>query len=204
MVILIVDDDQFYLKGLISLIENNFKVDQIISANNLESAINILGQLAAIDLLLIDIALPTINDYSLVKLLNNNNITFRSILSNSDDIAKIHSAIRFSSFSFISKKCQPEKVIISLHKIFQGHKVISKKMQQQLDAFNCAKKSFVLTKRQDDVLILLKDGLSNQDISATLNISEHTVKSHVRGLFRLLDANNRIQCVENAKSIGIL
>ncbi|MFK5987004.1 MAG: response regulator transcription factor [Pseudomonadota bacterium] len=203
MNILIIDNDQFYTKGFIDLIEHNFKIKQMSNANSIKSASKLMAKMICIDLLFIDLDLPDISDYLLSKLLNNN-IRFCSIISNTADLSKIHSAMRLRPLSFISKKSPPEKVITSVHKIVQGHQLLAPQMKQQLDAFDCAKKIFVLSKRQDEVLALLSNGLSNQEISKRLAISEHTVKSHVRCLFRLLDANNRIQCIQNAKSIGIL
>jgi DNA-binding CsgD family transcriptional regulator len=48
-----------------------------------------------------------------------------------------------------------------------------------------------LTKRQVQILNLLKDGASNMDISLLLGISEHTVKVHVWRLFRRINVKNR-------------
>ncbi len=52
-----------------------------------------------------------------------------------------------------------------------------------------------LTPREREVLVLLASGASNQAIAGALVVSEATVKSHVRGVLRKLNATNRTEAV---------
>ncbi len=61
-----------------------------------------------------------------------------------------------------------------------------------------------LTPRELDVLEKLRHGLSNQDVSQALGISEHTVKGHVKLIFAKLNASNRSEAVTLALELGIL
>lgn len=62
---------------------------------------------------------------------------------------------------------------------------------------------FVLSSREQDVLRLLVEGCSNQDIAATLIIGVNTVKMHVKHIYAKLDAHNRTQAVARARRIGL-
>lgn len=62
----------------------------------------------------------------------------------------------------------------------------------------------VLTRRELEVLALLARGMPNRDIGATLYITERTVKYHVTGLLRKLDAGNRTEVVITARKLGLL
>lgn len=62
----------------------------------------------------------------------------------------------------------------------------------------------VLTRRQIEVLELISNGASNAQISDSLNISENTVKSHLRQIFDLLQVNKRTACVRAAQSFGLI
>lgn len=55
-----------------------------------------------------------------------------------------------------------------------------------------------MTKREIQILTLVKDGLTNQQIAEELEISPHTVQNHVRNILRTLDVSNRIQAVFKA------
>ena len=52
-----------------------------------------------------------------------------------------------------------------------------------------------LTKRQEEVLLLLADGKSNKEIADYLSLSEGTVKVHVTAIFKALDVKNRTQAM---------
>jgi DNA-binding CsgD family transcriptional regulator len=61
-----------------------------------------------------------------------------------------------------------------------------------------------LTDREQDVLDLLAEGLSNQHIADRLRISPHTVKFHVASIYDKLDARTRTQAVRHALDRGLL
>ena len=61
-----------------------------------------------------------------------------------------------------------------------------------------------LSKRQKLLIIMLDRGLSNRDIAAELNISEHTVKVHLWRLFRRLGVKSRTQTLHFARTHGLL
>lgn len=59
-----------------------------------------------------------------------------------------------------------------------------------------------LTKRESEILVLIADGLSNQEIAERLFISEYTVKTHVSNLFRKIGVNDRVQAILYALQVG--
>lgn len=61
-----------------------------------------------------------------------------------------------------------------------------------------------LSKRQSQLIAMLDQGLSNRDIAAQLDISEHTVKVHLWRLFRRLGVKSRTQALHHARSRGLL
>ena len=61
-----------------------------------------------------------------------------------------------------------------------------------------------LSKRELEILSLLAQGHSNQEIAAKLFVSLSTVKTHIQNLFEKLDVKRRIQAVEKAKRLNII
>ncbi|KQM61915.1 MULTISPECIES: response regulator transcription factor [unclassified Sphingomonas] len=62
----------------------------------------------------------------------------------------------------------------------------------------------VLTPRQNEVLDLLVQGLSNKMIGRRLGLSEHTVRGHVQALLATLGASSRSQAAFAARRLGLL
>lgn len=61
-----------------------------------------------------------------------------------------------------------------------------------------------LTKREHEVLGLMADGLSNKQIAARLEISEHTAKFHVNSILQKMNAQKRVEAVVRAAKMGII
>ena len=59
-------------------------------------------------------------------------------------------------------------------------------------------------RREAEVLTLLADGLSNKEIAARLEISEHTAKFHVNSILQKMGAQKRVEAVVRAAKLGII
>jgi len=61
-----------------------------------------------------------------------------------------------------------------------------------------------LSAREMTVLTYLGEGMQNKEIANAINLSEATIKMHVKSICKKLDANNRTHAVINARDLGIL
>jgi len=61
-----------------------------------------------------------------------------------------------------------------------------------------------LSAREIEIIRLISQGLSNQEIAQVLHISENTIKSHNKEIFAKLDVHNRVEAVVAAKKRGLL
>ena len=61
-----------------------------------------------------------------------------------------------------------------------------------------------LSKREYEILQLINDGLSNQQIADKLFVSENTVKKHVSNLFLKLDVQRRTEAIKKAKELNLI
>ncbi len=60
-----------------------------------------------------------------------------------------------------------------------------------------------LTEREEQILRLIADGLTNREISCNLSISESTVENHIHHIYAKLGISNRAQAVAQAFQVGI-
>lgn len=61
-----------------------------------------------------------------------------------------------------------------------------------------------LSKREAEILLLIHDGLSNQQIAGKLFISEHTVKKHISNIFLKLNVERRTEAIKRAKELSVI
>jgi LuxR family transcriptional regulator, maltose regulon positive regulatory protein len=62
----------------------------------------------------------------------------------------------------------------------------------------------ILTEQEMRILLLISSGLSNKEIAHRLNITNETVKSHIKNVYRKLRVNNRVQALHCAKDLKIM
>lgn len=86
-------------------------------------------------------------------------------------------------------------------------KVIREVVVEQAGPFrvdDAALQRLGISKREHEVLELISQGLSNQEIAERLFVSTSTVKTHASNLFAKLDASRRTQAVQRGKELGII
>jgi DNA-binding NarL/FixJ family response regulator len=113
----------------------------------------------------------------------------------------------------------PEQLVGAIREVARGGSVIDPKVVETLVAAlgdlqpaaeppsaarPVASLTEPLTERELEVLALVAEGASNQDIARTLVVSLATVKTHINHIFGKLDAESRVQVVARARALGLL
>jgi NarL family two-component system response regulator YdfI len=121
------------------------------------------------------------------------------LLLDSADSAQIASALRAGIRGVIAWDATPQEIEGALHAINAGLVVTMPGAQQLPEDL-----TEPLSARELDVLDRLAEGLSNKLIAHALNISEHTVKTHVASIFAKLGASSRTEAVSQAIRRGLV
>ena len=98
---------------------------------------------------------------------------------------------------YIEKSTDTSEISQAIHDIMKSD-------EDEADADAVVIGDIKLSKRQKQLILMLDRGLSNRDIAAELNISEHTVKVHLWRLFRRLGVKSRTQTLHFARTHGLL
>jgi DNA-binding NarL/FixJ family response regulator len=103
---------------------------------------------------------------------------------------------------YILKEAPHQTLLRAIEKVASGEGYVDPAL---MPAFLTGKdKDEMLTVREREILQLLADGMSNQDVAAKLFISQETVKSHVRHILAKLEADTRTQAVAIALREAII
>jgi two-component system, NarL family, response regulator YdfI len=121
------------------------------------------------------------------------------LLLDSADSAQIAPALRAGIRGVIAWDATPQEIEGALHAINAGLVVTMPDAQQSPEDL-----AEPLSAREVDVLDRLAEGLSNKLIAHALNISEHTVKTHVASIFAKLGASSRTEAVSQAIRRGLV
>lgn len=199
--ILLVDDHTLFRKGLRCLLENYPDLQVIGEASDGQMAIDQVKALNP-DVLLMDIEMPKMNGLeALEKILEIKPNLLVVMLTVSDDDSDLFTAIKKGAKGYLLKSLDPEELYSMLSGLRYGYVAIPRVLAGRiLDEFtkmskkeNPANKTADLTAREIEVLKLLAQGMTNQKIADTLNITMNTVKAHLSSIMNKLQLENRTQ-----------
>jgi DNA-binding NarL/FixJ family response regulator len=196
-VILIVDEHSVYRSGLQGVIEARFKKSRVIDASQLEN----FELETSVDLILID--LDCLNHHALAVLsevVDLRPATRIAVMSASSSRADVLKCLSAGFHGFLPKLQSDEELLSAIGDLLSGRIYVprwlvdddvSRPEPQQTVNFNL--ESLRLTRRQNEILPLLAQGMSNKEIARELSIAEGTSKIHTAALLRALCARNRTE-----------
>ena len=215
--LILVDDHKLFRCGIKSLFENSKGVCVIAEASNGKEGISkIIAQNP--DVVLLDLELGDINGLDLIEkvLAQKPNVKFVILTSHINEHV-INKAMKMGIYGYILKDINSEFLDMIVKSVSTGAMWIDKKVVQILRELNpnvvpatqISRSSFKsthanLTAREYEVLKLVVDGKSNQQIAEALNISEHTSKAHVCNIIQKLVVDDRTQAAVKAIREGIV
>lgn len=197
--ILLIDDHPMLRKGVKQLIELDDELQVIAEASNALDGIKAALETDP-DLILLDLNMPEINGIETLKMLRDEDVSSRIIVFTvSDNEEDVVAALKAGADGYLLKDMEPEELLETLHEAALGKLVISDKLTTLLaQALQSGKNSnkmeiSSLTPREKQIIKLIAGGLPNKLIARKLNISEGTVKVHVKHLLKKLRLRSRVE-----------
>jgi len=124
------------------------------------------------------------------------------LLASECDPSILQLMLRNRSGGILETDASPEKIVQAIKSVASGLIVIDGVFGvQRSDEDPLAE---LLTPRETEVLRLLADGSGNKEIAAHLNISEHTIKFHIRSILGKLGASSRTEAVSRGLRHGLI
>lgn len=169
------------------------------------------------DILLTDLDLPDGNGTELIEMVNqpeqDNQLAI--VISVFGDEQRVIKAIQAGASGYLLKDDPFFEIEEALDLMLKGGSPISPNIARYvLNAFNkinsepseavSSNKIETLSDRENEVLILTSKGLTAKEISSHLNISHHTVSSHIKKIYRKLSVNNKTEAIQEAQNHGLI
>jgi two-component system, NarL family, response regulator LiaR len=207
--ILVADDHTIVREGLRLLLSNQPGFSLVGEAANGEEAVQRVHDLNP-DVILMDLLMPEKDGLAAIDEIIHENPDARILVLTSyaeDD--KAFNAIKSGAMGYLLKDTSPEQLIQSIRDVYQGnfsiHPNIARKLFKEINQQSALPPTHnPLTERELDVLKLVAQGMTDQEIAEKLTISIWTVHTHVRNILSKLHMANRTQAALYAQRKGIL
>lgn len=209
--VLIIDDHPLFRKGVAQLIDDmgdEFKL--VGEAQSGQEGIE-LALKHRPDLILLDLDMDGINGIeTLVELKRHGIDSNVVVLTVSDAEEDLVAALRNGADGYLLKDLEPEVLQSKLQSVMTGQMVLDQSLSEKLansirhdqNATPEKEENASLTHREREILELIASGYSNKLIARELDISDGTVKVHVKNLLRKLNVHSRLEAAVWALNHG--
>ncbi|HEX7393802.1 MAG TPA: response regulator transcription factor [Anaerolineaceae bacterium] len=207
--ILIVDDHPLIREGLRAILETQPDMELVGEARDGNEAVA-RAQALKPDVILMDLALPHMDGVEATRqIIQNDPLVRVLILSNYLDDDKVFGVLKAGAKGYLIKETNPQDLRQAVRAVYQGKSALDPAVQRKLvDQFaqttgKSASSKDNLTEREQEVLRLMAQGLTNPQIGHKLSIAEGTVRFHVSNVLKKLGLKNRTQAVLYAVHNGL-
>ncbi|HET6382479.1 MAG TPA: response regulator transcription factor [Armatimonadota bacterium] len=210
--VLVVDDQNLLREGIVSLLRRHEGLKVVGEASNGREALRKVHELEP-DVVLMDVKMPVMDGVTATRQIRQQNPRTRVVLltmfPDEDSIAEGLSA---GACGFLLKDINPDELVRAIRSARAGDAPLDPRVAQHVlleysrlahESTSRQMQSDGLSVREIDILRCVAKGWSNKQIAADREISEKTVKTHLRNIFRKLDLNDRTQAAVYVVTKGL-
>jgi DNA-binding NarL/FixJ family response regulator len=212
--VVLADDQALVRAGFRSLLDAQDDIEVVGEADDGEGAVRLARELAP-HVVLMDIRMPGVDGLSATRRIAADERSAGSrvvILTTFGMDEYVFDAIRSGASGFLVKDTEPEELVQAVRVVASGDALLSPRVTRQLIAeFAARAKEPVaadgleeLTDREREVVALVGEGLSNDEVAERLFVSPATAKTHVSRAMGKLHARDRAQLVVIAYESGLV
>lgn len=213
MRVLLIDDHSLVRKGLEVMLQSR----GVEIAASVDSGIQGIEQARLLkpDIILLDVHMPEMNGLETLAQLRKDGIDIPVLmLTMSRDEADLQGALQNGAQGYLLKDMEPEDLVPALNSALQGDNVVAKELIGSLTRIVQGKTEEPkdkkqttpisgLTPREHEILCHIAEGQSNKTIARALDITDGTVKLHVKSILRKLDVHSRVEAAVIAVENGL-
>lgn len=211
ILVAIVDDHLVVREGLKKMLEIGGDIEVVAEAASGLECLQVIEQRAP-DIVFMDIRMPGVNGIEITRLLTAKYPNIRVIiLTIYDDDQYVTEAIKAGAKAYLLKNANRKEFMEVIEHVMQNRAFLDPKVTssvfgelKRISRPSPGNEKTFLSTRELEVLKGVVDGLKDREIAEKLRISEHTVRSHVKNIFRKLKVSSRSQAATKAIHQGLV
>ncbi|WP_067499758.1 response regulator transcription factor [Actinoplanes sp. TFC3] len=210
--VLVVDDQELVRAGFALIIDGRDDLEVIGEAGNGQEAVTLAGALRP-DVVLMDVRMPVMDGIEAARRIVASGSAARILMLTTFDLDEpVVAALRAGASGFLLKDTRPAELADAIRLVARGEALLAPSVTRRLlDRFASAPAApqrtgelDVLSSREVEVLRLVAQALSNDEIAEYLHLSRATVKTHLSAILTKLGLRDRVQAVVLAYETGLI
>ena len=212
--VLIVDDHQVIQEGLSAVLQTKVDVQVVGDAGDGQEAVEKARKLKP-DVILMDISMPVMDGVEATRIIRQENPDVGIVvLTMHEEEEYIFNAVKAGATGYLLKDSDSAQIVQAIRAIYKGESLIHPSVATKILAefsqlsgnkgkpYRKPKKE--LTAREIGILQMVAEGKTNKEIASDLNLSEKTIKNHIRNIFHKLHVVDRTQAAFYALRKGLI
>jgi DNA-binding NarL/FixJ family response regulator len=206
--VIIADDHPLFREGMRGRLDRMGDIAVVGEASGGDEAVRLSRELEP-HVVLMDIKMPGLNGIEATReILRTNPRVGVLMLTMFEDDDSVFAAMRAGARGYLLKDSGGEGVVHAIRAVTSGEAVFGPGVAERIIGFfsipRPAQRAFPeLTEREEEILVLVARGNSNQEIASRLFVSVKTVRNHVSNILLKLQVADRAQAVIRARDAGI-
>jgi len=186
------DDHELVLEGLQALLQHEPDIQVVAAVTDGDQLLRVI-RCHSPDVVVLDLEMPVRDGFSCLEKIRREKLPVRVlVLTAFGDGESIQKALEYEADGFALKTESPRQTIAAIRQVAAGQFVFPRAARRWLFR-QPSTTEVLLSKREQQVLALVAEGLTNTQIAARLMVSENTVKFHLQNIFQKLGVSNRTE-----------
>jgi len=205
----IIDDHQVIINGLTTMLSNFETLEVVFTSTQSIAVMEALSEIE-LDVLLLDIQMPQLDGIELTKLISKTYPSIKvMVFSSFENSQYVKQAIRNGAAGYLLKNADHQTISEAIARVMEGEtyidRVVEKLMiKESITGHKQSSFEAVLTKRESEILKLIAEEFTNQQIADTLFLSLRTVEAHRFNLSQKLGIKNIAGLTKEAQRRGLV
>jgi len=197
MRLLIAEDQSMLRDAMATLLLMEDTIDEVLQAKNGKEAMDILDG-SSVDVAILDIEMPEATGLDVLEFIRNKGISCKVIIVTTFKRAGyFERAIKNNVDAYVLKDRSIDELMKTINNVLAGNKEYSPELME-----NIFTNHNPLSNQEKILLVKVKEGLSNKEISSELYLSEGTIRNYISNILTKLNCKNRTEAVKKATEEG--
>ncbi|WP_159947665.1 response regulator transcription factor [Polaribacter septentrionalilitoris] len=205
--LIIADDHDLFRFGLSELLKKYSDINVVKTVSDGQELIKSLENIKDIDVILLDITMPNMDGFEVLKRLSSTESTIKPIIiSMHNEGNYIAKCAKEGAYGYLIKNADAEELLLSIRTVANGKKYFSPEISEKMVNFMSENRVSAnqLSNKENEVLQLISKGMTTKEIAAKLFVSSRTIETHRANILKKLEVKNTAALIKKATEQKIL